>query len=88
MLVKLAATFRHHLLTKTINTVIVVGSGVVVTDRVAAGDMVMVVIEIVKVTATGFTTMPGALPRRSRVEGVGRGARPGTDTGPPPVGGM
>ena len=87
MLVNLAATFRHHLLsTKTINTVIVVGSGVVVTDRVAAGDMAM--IEIVKVTATGFTTMPGALPRRSRVEGVGRGARPGIDTGPPPVGGM
>ena len=87
MLVKLAATFRHHrLLRKTIITVIGVGSEVVVTDRVAAGDMA--VIKIAKVTATGSTIRPGALARGSTVEGVGRGARPGIDTGPPPVGGM
>lgn len=65
--------------------VIGVGSEVVVTDSVAEGDLA--VIEIAKVTATGFTTTLGALARRSTVEGVGRGARPGTDTGPPPTGG-
>lgn len=66
--------------------VIGAGSEVVVTDPAAAGDMA--VIEIAKVTATGFTTTLGAQVRRRTVEGVGRGARPGPDTGGvPPVGG-
>jgi hypothetical protein len=84
---KLAVSSRHHLLSrKTIITAIGVGSEVAVTDPVVAGDLA--VIEIAKVTATGFTTTTlGALARRSTFEGVGRGARPGIDTGPPPVGG-
>jgi hypothetical protein len=48
----------------------------VVTEAVAAGGLV---IEIVKVTATGFTTTLVA-PVRHTVEGVGRGARHGIDT--------
>jgi hypothetical protein len=81
-LAKLAATFRHHLLSrKTIISAIGLGLEVV-TDPVAAGG---IVIEIAKVTATAFTTAPLVAPALRKVEGVGRGARHGVDT---PVGGM
>ena len=64
-------------------TITGIGAGLeVVTDRAAAGGMV---IEIAKVIATGFTTALAA-PALRRV-GVGRGARPGVDT-EAPVGGM
>jgi hypothetical protein len=71
-----AVTFQHHLLSRK-TTITVIGAGLeVVTEAVAAGGLV---IEIVKVTAIGFTTTLVA-PVRHTVEGVGRGARPGIDT--------
>jgi hypothetical protein len=75
-LARSAVTFQHHLLSRK-TTIMDIGAGLeVVTEAVAAGGLV---IEIVKVTATGFSTTLAA-PVGRTVEGVGRGARPGIDT--------